>query len=352
MESIDRLFIEPKATIADCLRAMDQQDSKLLMVGAREKLLGLVSIGDLQRAIIKFADLTIPIKQIMRETNRIGAFTETQDQVRKKMLQFRMEYYPVVDDNRRLIACYFWDEMFGIGLEEKSQFKTSVVIMAGGLGTRMRPITNVIPKPLIPLGEKSLIEEIMDTFDSHGEQNYLISVNYLSDIIEYHLSRSKYKEYISFYLENKRMGTIGSLSLMKPDLPQTFFITNCDILIDEDYSKILEFHEKGKFDITLVCAVKRYDIPYGTVETFKNGLLKELKEKPISDHLINSGLYVMEKNCIDFIPANSYFDITDLIDKVKDSGGQIGVFPVSEQSWTDIGNWEAYVNCLQQRKLI
>jgi NDP-sugar pyrophosphorylase family protein len=139
------------------------------------------------------------------------------------------------------------------------------------------------------------------------------------------------------------MGTAGSLSMLKGKIKETFFVSNCDILIDQDYSEILEYHKENKNEITLVAALKHYPIPYGTVETGENGQLLELKEKPELVFKINSGMYILEPHLLHEVPDNQFFHITQLIENVKNRNGNVGVFPVSEKSWRDFGGWDEYL---------
>ncbi|WP_460545713.1 sugar phosphate nucleotidyltransferase, partial [Echinicola sediminis] len=148
---------------------------------------------------------------------------------------------------------------------------------------------------------------------------------------------------LNFFKEDKPLGTAGSLHLLKGKLKETFFVSNCDILIDEDYSQILKYHKENRNEITLVPALKHISIPYGTIETGENGVLENMAEKPNWTIKINAGLYVLEPSLIDEIPENEFFHITHLIEKVKKRNGRVGVFPVSEKSWKDIGEWDEYL---------
>ena len=209
--------------------------------------------------------------------------------------------------------------------------------MAGGEGTRLRPLTNVIPKPLIPIGEKTMLEHIFDRFYKYGCKTFHISVNYKAALIEFYLKQQNLPYILSFFREEKPLGTAGSLALLKGKIKETFFVSNCDILIEQDYSEILDFHRNQKNEITLVAALKHYPIPYGTLETAEGGKLLSLHEKPELTFKINSGMYILEPHLIDEIPDNKFFHITQLIEKVLERGGNVGVFPVSEKSWKDVG---------------
>jgi NDP-sugar pyrophosphorylase family protein len=215
--------------------------------------------------------------------------------------------------------------------------------MAGGVGTRLRPLTYVIPKPLIPFGNKTFIEAILEMFHLHGCETFLISVNYKADLIEYYLTRQKLPYQLAFFNEEKPMGTAGSLSMLKGKINETFFVTNCDILIDQDLSEVLNYHRENHNEITLVAAMQHFPIAYGTIETGENGRMIQLTEKPEFTFKVNSGMYIIEPHLLDEIPDKQLFHITQLIENVNSRGGHIGVFPVSEKSWKDIGNWSLFL---------
>ncbi|MGB3468290.1 MAG: sugar phosphate nucleotidyltransferase, partial [Cyclobacteriaceae bacterium] len=152
---------------------------------------------------------------------------------------------------------------------------------------------------------------------------------------------------LSYFKEDKPLGTAGSLYLLKNKINTTFFVSNCDIVIEQDYREIYEYHKENGNLITLVASIKSSKIPYGTVESGENGELVNLKEKPELAYMVNSGMYILEPSILKYIPENMFYNITDLIDRVKNDGGRVGVFPVSEKSWLDIGEWPEYQKVLE-----
>jgi NDP-sugar pyrophosphorylase family protein len=196
---------------------------------------------------------------------------------------------------------------------------------------------------LIPIDEKTVIEEIFERFEKHGCNEFFISVNYKAELIEFYLKNQNLPYKLEFIKEEKPMGTAGSLSLLKGQITKTFFVSNCDILIEQDYSEILDYHRTNKNEITIVAALKHFPIAYGTIETAENGKLLELIEKPELTFKINSGMYILEPHILEEIPGNKIFHITSLIEKILKRKGKAGVFPVSEKSWRDIGEWDEYL---------
>lgn len=330
--------IKYDSTLLEAFKKMDELDKKLLIVLNQDKFLGLLSVGDIQRAIIQNKSLDTKVSEVIRENIRIARPEDDFEHIKKMMFDFRMELCPVVDVENNIVKVYYWEDVFSDKeLQPKKQFNLPVVIMAGGFGTRLKPLTNVLPKPLIPIGDKTIIEEIFQRFNRHGCDCFYISVNYKAELIEFYLKNENLPYQLSYFEEDKPMGTAGSLSLLKGKIQKTFFVSNCDILIEQDYSEILEYHYDNKNDVTIIAALKHYSIPYGTIETSENGKLENLSEKPELTFKINSGMYILEPSVLNLIPENEFFHITDLIEKVQLHGGNVGVFPISEKSWKDIG---------------
>ncbi len=339
------LYIDLEDSIINALKQMDAIDRKLLIVIKDKKYFGLISIGDVQRAIINNISLDTKVNLIMRKDYFVATPKQDIESIKEMMISYRVEFMPVVDSDNNIIDIYFWNDIFvSKKLEPIDIFNIPVIIMAGGFGTRLKPLTNVIPKPLIPISERTIIEEIISKFSIHGCENFYISVNYKADLIEYYLKNLNLKENISFFKEETPMGTGGSLSLLKNKINETFFVTNCDILIEQDYSEILKFHRENNNEITIVAVMKNYPIAYGTLETSENGRLISIIEKPDLTFKINSGMYILEPNLLQEIPDNEFYHITYLIEKLNKENRKIGVYPINEKSWTDIGNWDEYLN--------
>ena len=349
LTKIQKRIINSTNTLIQALKQMDERGVKLLFVFENDKFLGILTIGDIQRAIIRNVDMNSTVASILDRNKIYARISDSLEVIKEKMYKLRAECMPLVDEKGELLDVFFWREMF----DEKKQSRQDkidipVVIMAGGLGTRLKPITNIIPKPLIPINEKTILETILDQFKGIGCTKYYLSVNYKSEIIEYYLNNLEEKYDVTFLKEDKPLGTIGSVSLLKGKIDKPFFVSNCDIIVDQDYRDVFDYHKNNKNDITIVTAIKSFHIPYGVIETGDNGLMKGISEKPDMSYMINTGVYLLEPQLIDEIPDNTFYHITDLIEKVREKGGRVGCFPVSEKSWTDIGDWNEYIKIIRK----
>lgn len=345
---INQLKLQYTSTILEALRRMDETYKRLLLIFDGEKFVNILSIGDIQRAIIKNKALDTPISDILRAETRLARKGDSSEFIKAQMLQFKAECMPVIDEDHNLVDIFFWEEFFQEQERNSdNHLQLPVIIMAGGKGTRLQPLTNVIPKPLLPIGEKTIIEEIMDRFVKVGCNQFYLSVNYKAETIKHYFSELNSKDYlIDYFQEEKPLGTAGSLFLIRDKIQTTFFVSNCDIIIEEDYLEILKYHTKNNNELTIVSALKHYPIPYGTIKTIEGGILQELIEKPDLTFQINSGFYILEPHLLNEIPVNEFFHITTLIENIQKRKGRVGVFPVSQGSWMDIGTFQDYQNQL------
>lgn len=343
------IFINNKLSVLEALERMDSIKRKLLIILEGEKFSGVLSIGDIQRAIINKYELNSSIENILRREITTCHVNESLDDIKQKMIQFRTECMPIIDDENALVDLLFWEDIFEAKFQlKKVALNLPVIIMAGGEGTRLRPLTNIFPKPLLPVNKKTIIEDIMDRFVYVGCNEFYLSVNYKAETIKNYfnlLNNANYK--VNYFEEDKPLGTAGSMFLIKNKIHSTFFVSNCDILIDQDLEEIYNYHKLNNNKITVVSAIKRYKIPYGTLQTEANGILSKIDEKPELVFQINTGMYILEPEMLQLIPENEFFHITDLIELVIKNKDKVGVFPIAENSWQDIGNWDDYSKILK-----
>lgn len=349
-DRVRKKIVSAETSIIQAIRLMDEGFTKLLLVFDGEQFLGIITNGDLQRAIIAHTPFETPIRQVIdNTTKRYAHVGDDREKIKEWMLEKRAELMPVVDDRGQLVDVVFWDEVLSEtpNTDNRPKIDLPVVIMAGGKGTRLKPITNVIPKPLVPVGDKTILEVILDQFESIGCHKFYMSVNYKADMMKYYLSQLEHKYDIEFFMEDKPLGTIGSVSLLKGKITTPFFVSNCDSINEQDYRDVYDYHVSNKNDMTIVTMVKSFKIPYGVIETGEDGLMIDLKEKPEQTYQVNTGVYILNPEVIDEIPEGEFFHITHLMEKVKARGGRVGCFPVSEHSWKDMGEWPEYLKMIK-----
>ena len=344
------ITIHPQATIKEAMEALDKTAERvLLVVDDGQVLIGTLTDGDIRRYILKGGELSGTI-QSAYQTNPIFVFQNNFDlgEIKRILTKNKIEMVPVLNQNRKVVDFITWTTTFGNDKNpERKKLDVPVVIMAGGSGTRLEPFTRVLPKPLIPVGNKPVIDHIIDKFREYGISEFYLTIHHMSKIIRGYFEEKAPDYSIGFAEEDEPRGTAGSLKLLADKLDRPFFVSNCDIIIKSDYANIFRFHTKNSYDITLVASAKRFNIPYGICELNGSGSLERIQEKPEYNFLVNTGLYVLNPNVIDLIPDSGLFHITHLMDKIKKNNGTIGVYPVSEKAWIDVGQWEEYRKALK-----
>lgn len=344
---ISSQIITSELSILAALKKMDEVKSKLLFVFDADKFDCLLTIGDIQRAIIRNVELTSPVSLILDRNKIYARQDDSIEEIKRVMFRESIDCMPILNHDREIVDILFWADVFKETVTEvREKIDLPVVIMAGGKGTRLKPITNVIPKPLVPVGDKTILEVIMNQFESIGCHKFYMSVNYKADMMKYYLSQLPHKYDIEFFMEDKPLGTIGSVSLLKGKITTPFFVSNCDSINEQDYRDVWDYHVSNHNDMTIVTMVKSFKIPYGVIETGEDGLMTALKEKPEQTYQVNTGVYILNPELIDEIPEGEFFHITHLMDKVKSRGGRVGCFPVSEDSWKDMGEWPEYLKMI------
>jgi len=339
----NRFTINTHKTIKQALLSMNINNKKVLVLSDHGEYSGVVSIGDIQRALLNDNSLDTPLCAICRPASEttFKFVGDSMAVIKARMVKDRIELMPIVDEAMNLHDIIIWEEFFeGSIAPSKMAIQVPVVVMAGGLGTRLKPLTNIIPKALVPVFEKPIVQDIIDRLNEQGATRFFLTVNYKSDMIEnYFRDLGELPYSIEYLHETVARGTAGSLNLLAGKINETFIVTNCDIILDQDYSDILDYHQSSRNDITVVGAIKNFDVPYGVLHTRKGGALSRIEEKPEKSYLVNTGFYVLEPQVLNEIPKDDFFHMTHLIEKVLDRGGKVGVFPVNESSWLDMGDW-------------
>lgn len=334
---LTQYLIGVNSTVVDALKIINENSRGIVYVSDNKGVLqGSVTDGDVRRHIINEGNTNDRITTIMNK-NPICCNLGQRTYAKDIMAQKQVGSIPIVNGEKKIIDIVFVDEERRI---KKQQLNVPVVIMAGGKGTRLYPYTQILPKPLIPIGEKTITEHIISRFQEYGCNHFDMIVNYKKNFIKSYFQDNENAYDVNFIDETEFLGTGGGLKLIEGKYDATFFMTNCDILIEEDYAKILEYHQNKHNIITMVCAEKNMVIPYGTVEVSDDGKVSALKEKPSLSFITNTGFYVIEPEFLDVIPENKFIHITDVIQSCIDTGKDVGVYTIPEDKWLDMGQME------------
>jgi len=346
------LTVGPDITIKQAMKKLDQTAEKcLLIVDSENRLLGTLTDGDLRRAILNGSAFSNAIEEVYNKNPIVADLETSKEELKGLFLKNKIDLIPVIDTSSNLNGYKTWEDTFGNGSSRNGDnLDVPVVIMAGGKGTRLEPFTKVLPKPLVPINEKPIIEHIIDRFTDMGCRNFHLTVNYKGRILKAYFEELAPAYSVSFVDEPQPLGTAGSLKFLSGAFSSPFFVTNCDIIIKADYREIYRFHQENNFDITLVASTKEYIIPYGTCVLNGDGHLSHINEKPKYDFLINTGLYIINPVILGLIPENQFFHITHLIELAKDTGKKVGVYPVDDDAWVDVGQWAEYNKVLDTFK--
>lgn len=339
-------LVDKDEIIMEAMRKLDRNGYGIIFICENEMLKGSLSDGDFRRYMLKGGDINQNVGEIANSNPHFLTLGDGVDSV-QYIRNNRIKAIPIVDKQGEIVRIDFEN---GNSVFKKLENPIPVVIMAGGKGNRLLPYTNILPKPLIPIGEQTIAEHIIKQFENVGCDEFYMIVNYMKNFIKTYFQESYEEKKVQFVDENEYMGTGGGLGLLKGMFHEPFFMTNCDILVEENYDLIMKFHkEKGNL-ATMVCAEKEIEIPYGTVQVDESSYLTELREKPKYTFLTNTGLYLLEPEFLDRIPENTFINITDLFQACIERGEQVGVYKIKEASWMDMGQIEE-LNKMKQRKV-
>jgi dTDP-glucose pyrophosphorylase len=335
MKDIEKIIIKQDATIREALEIIDHGSMRIALITDDDrKLLGTITDGDIRRALLKGGRIEDKISGVYNPEPIVFKLNEPKDMMIRTASTHRIFQIPVVDERGILLGIEDITEYLKV-----QPFDNPVIIMAGGRGSRLEPLTKDIPKPLMKLGDKSLLETIIRNFSGHGFHNFILSVNYKSDMIKSHFKNGEHLGVnIDYIQENKKMGTAGSLSLLKKIPEKPFFVMNGDILTNINLEHLLNYHLLNKADVTVSIREINYEIPYGVVHHDDKKIL-HIKEKPSQKMFINAGIYLLNPECLHHLPAEKYVDMPDFLNFLIAAGMNVISFPIREY-WLDIGKMD------------
>jgi len=337
MKSIQNIKLNKNATIKEALKIIDSGAMQIaLVVDDNDTLVGTLTDGDIRRGLLKGLDLDSSIESIIFKTPTIATISDTKEEILKIALSKKLHQIPIVDAGGKIVGIQEIDELI------KPKEKTNkVVLMVGGLGTRLRPLTEDTPKPMLKVGDKPILQTIVEKFAEYGYTNIVMCVNYKSHVIQdYFGDGSKFGVSIEYILEEQRMGTAGALSLLKEKPTEPFFVMNGDLLTNVNFEHLHDFHLSNN-SLGTMC-VREYDfqVPYGVVN-IEDSKITSIEEKPVHKFFVSAGIYMLSPEILKYIPQNQFYDMPTLFEKLISENKSAISFPLREY-WLDIGRMEEY----------
>ena len=319
-------------TVSAAMQKIDTNSgSTLFLTDEDGKLIACVTDGDIRRYLLGGGQMDC---DVFAAANKHPRYARTLDEAKRLFHKKYFSAIPIVDEEMTIIDIYSDGE--GV-VKKKASLNVPVVINAGGKGTRLAPYTKVLPKPLIPVGDLPILEHIMNEYQSYDCTDFHIIVNYKRDLMKAYFADNERAYNITWYDEDKPLGTGGGLSLLKGVFKNTFFFANCDALLTADYESMLKFHKENGNVITMICAYKNINIPYGVVDMGVNGVIEGMREKPLVSFLTNTGIYIVEPSVVDSMIDGEAIGFPDIVERERQKGHKVAVYPVSENDWMDMG---------------
>ncbi len=337
MKKIDKILLHQNATIREALQIIDKGAMKLaIVIDADQQLLGTITDGDIRRGLLKGMSLDDLIEPIIYRTPTLCRANDTKETVIQLSLSKKLYQIPVIDDTGRIVGIHEIDELI------KSAAKTNkVVLMAGGLGSRLGEFTKNTPKPMLHVGNKPILETIIENFSKYGFTEIIISVNYLSHIIEdYFGDGTRFGVSIEYIHEKQRMGTVGALSLIRDQLTEPFFVMNGDLLTNINLEHLYDYHLSSQAVATMCVGEYDFQVPYGVVN-LENDKILSIDEKPVHKFFVSAGIYMLSPDALSLVPDGEFFDMPSLFKKIIAQGNKAVTFPIHEY-WLDIGRINDY----------
>ena len=338
---INNFLSRSNINVIECLYKIDECGYGILYIVDNErKLIGCISDGDIRRWIIKTNDLKAMVSEFMN-SKPVHIYAQDADKIKDIRKEMTIRTVPVLDNKDRIVDILILNDDTDASADEdnETKFDAPVVVMAGGKGTRLYPYTKILPKPLIPIGEIPILERIFNRFNKCGLSEFYLTVNYKKNMIKSYFNDLKPPYNIVYVEETKPLGTGGSIKLINKEFDVPIIVANCDQLINTNYKDMYDYHIRSGNVVTIVSSLKNFQIPYGVLKTAKNGEMKTIEEKPTLSYFINTGMYVIDPKVISLIPDNEMYHMTDLIEDVKNKGWQVGIYPISEDSFLDMGEF-------------
>lgn len=331
------IVVSPQTTLGEAIARVDSAGTQLVIVlDPSHRLAGILTDGDIRRAILREKSLASPVAEAMNPSPLVAKADTPKDQILALMRRHVVHHLPLVDGEGHIVDLATLDDL--IGAVERPNW---VVLMAGGLGSRLRPLTEDRPKPMLPVGGRPILESILDSFIEQGFRRFFLSVNYKADMVKDHFGQGeRWGVRIDYLHEDQRLGTAGALSLLPNRTEDPLVVMNGDVLTRTAFDDLIQFHIGQSAVATM--AVREYDfqVPYGVVR-LAGDRIQAIEEKPIQKFFVNAGIYVLSPAALDRIPVGTYFDMPTLFEQLLRSGFPTAAYPLREY-WLDIGRIEEF----------
>ena len=337
MKNIEDITVKDSISILEVMKIIDESSKQIaIVIDENNKLLGTISDGDIRRALLKNIPLTESVKEIYFKTPTVASINDSREEIINICKVKKIHQIPIVDSKGNLVGLEILDELIS-----KEKKLNKVVLMVGGLGTRLQPLTENIPKPMLEVGNKPILQTIVEKFAEYGYLNIVMCINYKSHVIkDYFGDGAEFGVNIEYVSEKDRMGTAGALSLLKDKPQEPFFVMNGDLLTNANFEHLHNFHISNN-SIGTMC-VRDYDfqVPFGVV-SIKDTKILSIDEKPMHKFFVNAGIYMFDPEILEYIPKNEFYDMPTLFKKLIDKNKKVISFPLREY-WLDVGRIEEY----------
>lgn len=344
---VSKYLIPDDISISEAIKHIDEGKKKVVFCVHDNQLTGCFTDGDMRRFILRDGDMRKPVSLAMN-SSPITLSTLRESEASALVEENAMVALPIINEHREVVKIYFRDELESRTAASTLPVGVPLVIMAGGKGTRLYPYTRILPKPLIPIGDMPIMDHIITRFGNYGIQDIYMILNHKKNMIKAYYNEANFPQKIHYIDEEEFLGTGGGLSLLKGKIHSTFFLSNCDCLLDADYSCMYEYHKMHQNAITIILAMKNISVPYGVVNLDSKGGIESMQEKPEYDFLVNTGIYLIEPFVIDMVNDNENIGLPDIAKRMMEQGYKVGGYPITEKSWLDMGQLNEMQNMIKE----
>ncbi len=344
---ISRYLIHDDISVSEAVKRIDEGKKKVVFCTHDGQLSGCFTDGDMRRFILRDGDMHKPVSAAMNP-DPIAVSLLQEDSVREFVEKNAIVAVPIVNERREVVRICFRGSDNGSTLSRTLPEDIPLVIMAGGKGTRLYPYTRILPKPLIPIGDMPIMDHIITRFGEYGIKHVFMILNHKKNMIKSYYNEVNLPYHIEYVDEEQFLGTGGGLSLLKGRVSSSFFLSNCDCLLDADYVCMYDYHKEHENALTIIVSMKNISVPYGVVSLSDDGTIEKMQEKPEYDFLVNTGIYIVEPFVIDFLEQGEPISMPDIAKKLISAGYRVGGYPITEKSWLDMGQLSEMQNMIRE----